>query len=54
MVNPKPKVTRTASHYMAKLARRANAKLRGSEAAKIRSAKGIAAQRQKRAERKET
>jgi hypothetical protein len=36
---------------MGALARRANAVLRGSEAAKIRSAKALAARRRKRAER---
>jgi hypothetical protein len=40
------------SRYMGDLARRANAVLRGSESAKIRSAKAVAARWRKRAERK--
>jgi hypothetical protein len=49
-LKPKPKVTSGVSRYMGALARRANAVVRGSEAAKIRSAKALAARR-KRSER---
>jgi hypothetical protein len=52
MDKPKSKIPRAVSRSAGVLARRANAKLRGSEAAKIRSAKAVAARRVKRAERK--
>ena len=53
---PKPKKKKSeidseVSEWLASLARRANAVLRGSEAARVRSAKALAARRRKRAEK---
>jgi len=48
-IDTKPKVPRAVSKYLPELARRANAVLRGSESARIRSAKGVAGRLRKAA-----
>jgi hypothetical protein len=47
-MDAKPKISRAVSKYMGELARRTNAVLRGSESARIRSAKGVSARQRKR------
>ena len=47
------KIPKQVSQYMASLAHKANAKLRGSQAAKDRAQKALAARRRKAAERKQ-
>jgi hypothetical protein len=47
----KAKLPKAVSRYMSKLAKKAARKMRGSEAAKIRSAKGVEARRRKARER---
>lgn len=51
---PKPKIPKSVSQYMASLAHRANAMLRGSEAAKVRAQKAAEGRRKAREERKQT
>jgi hypothetical protein len=49
---PKPRVSRSISRYFRQLSYRGAAAIRGTEAAKIRSAKAVAGRQAKRAERK--
>jgi hypothetical protein len=46
------KIPKSVSSYMSGLALKAAAKIRGTEAARVRSAKAVAARQRKRAERK--
>jgi hypothetical protein len=52
LLPPKPRVSRAVSRYFRQLSYLGAAAIRGTEAAKIRSAKAVAGRQAKRAERK--